>query len=171
MTEIQRTDNLVNNAIINKDISEMNTEELVRTMLVTVQSNAKTVQNMASESQRQATELARHDRNIAYLLRRDEEIKLNERIEAWQDNIIKKKVSKMIKNELGDDYKNKSKMQIAYGWTYSNLANFGYGSRCSTKLRQYEPILEALDNGVLNISKAEVDARYRQLREEEKEEE
>lgn len=169
MTEIPRTNNQVSNLIMNKDISEMNTEELVRTMLVTVQSNAQTVEKMVLESQRQAIELSRHDRNIAYLLQRDEENKLNERIEAWQDQIIKKKVAKMIKKQLGEDYKNRSKMHIAYGWTYKNLANYGYGSGCSTKLRQYEPILEALDSGTLDISKDEVDARYRQIQKEKEE--
>lgn len=182
MTETPRTNNQVNNPMMNnsvnninnkeltnKDISEMNNEDLIKMMLVTVNSNSQTMQEMRSESQRQAIELSRHDRNIAYLLQRDEEIKLNERIETWQDNIIKKKVAKMIKAELGDDYKNKSKMQIAYGWTYSNLANFGYGSGCSTKLRQYEPILEALESGVVSISKAEVDARYRQIQKKKKE--
>lgn len=169
MTETPRINNQVSNLIMNKDISEMNTEELVRTMLVTVQSNAQTVEKMVLESQRQAIELSRHDRNIAYLLQRDEENKLNERIEAWQDQIIKKKVAKMIKKQLGEDYKNRSKMHIAYGWTYKNLANYGYGSGCSTKLRQYEPILEALDSGTLDISKAEVEARYRQIQKEREE--
>lgn len=169
MTETPRINNQVSNLIMNKDISEMNTEELVRTMLVTVQSNAQTVEKMVLESQRQAIELSRHDRNIAYLLQRDEENKLNERIEAWQDQIIKKKVAKMIKKQLGEDYKNKSKMHIAYGWTYKNLANYGYGSGCSTKLRQYEPILEALDSGTLDISKDEVEARYRQIQKEKEE--
>lgn len=169
MTETPRINNQVSNLIMNKDIREMNTEELVRTMLVTVQSNAQTVEKMVLESQRQAIELSRHDRNIAYLLQRDEENKLNERIEAWQDQIIKKKVAKMIKKQLGEDYKNRSKMHIAYGWTYKNLANYGYGSGCSTKLRQYEPILEALDSGTLDISKDEVDARYRQIQQEKEE--
>ena len=169
MTEIQRTDKLASNPILKKDIGEMDTEDLIKMMLATVNSNSQTMQEIRSESQRQAIELSRHDRNIAYLLQRDEEIKLNERIESWQDNIIKKKVSKMIKAELGDDYKNRSKQRIAYSWTYSNLANFGYGARCSTKLRQYEPILEVLDSGVINISKDEVDARYKQIQKENEE--
>lgn len=169
MTKLKRTNDVVNNPMMDKDINEMNTEDLVRVMAITVNNTAQTVNQIALESQRQAITISKQDRNIAYLLKRDEEAKLNERIESWQDNIIKKKVAKMIKKELGDDYKNKSKMHIAYGWTYRNLANFGYGSGCSTKLRQYEPILEALDSGVISISKAEVDARYRQIQKENEE--
>lgn len=169
MTELKKTNNVVNNPMMDKDINEMKTEDLVRVMAITVNSTAQTVNQIALESQRQAITISKQDRNIAYLLKRDEEAKLNERIESWQDNIIKKKVAKMIKKELGEDYKNKSKMHIAYGWTYRNLANFGYGSGCSTKLRQYEPILEALDSGVISISKAEVDARYRQIQKENEE--
>ena len=99
-------------------------------------------------------------------MKRDEEIKLNERIESWQDNIIKDKVVRMIKNSLGDDYKNASKRAIAYGWTYKKLGSYGYASGCSTKLRQYEPILEALDSGVMDVSKKEVNARYKKIQEE-----
>ena len=72
----------------------------------------------------------------------------------------------MIKNSLGDDYKNASKRAIAYGWTYKKLGSYGYSSGCSTKLRQYEPILEALDSGVMDISKKEVNARYKRIKEE-----
>ncbi len=166
MTEQKRTNELVNNPIIGSDISEMKTEDLVRMMVVTVNSTAQTVNQMAKESQRQSMTLAKHERNITHLLKRDEEIKLNERIEGWQDNIIKDKVARMIKNALGKDYKNASKRAIAYGWTYKKLASYGYASSCSTKLRQYEPILEALDSGVMNVSKKEVNERFKQLQEE-----
>ena len=169
MTELKGTNNLVNNPMMDKDINEMKTEDLVRVMAMTVNSTAQTVNQIALESQRQAITLSKHDRNIAFLLKENEDRKLNERIEAWQDQIIKKKVAKMIKRQLGEDYKNRSKMRIAYGWTYRNLANFGYGSGCSTKLRQYEPILETLDSGALDISKAEVDARYKQIQKEKEE--
>lgn len=169
MTELKKTNNLVNNPMMDKDINEMKTEDLVRVMAMTVNSTAQTVNQIALESQRQAITLSKHDRNIAFLLKENEDRKLNERIEAWQDQIIKKKVAKMIKRQLGEDYKNRSKMRIAYGWTYRNLANFGYGSGCSTKLRQYEPILETLDSGALDISKAEVDARYKQIQKEKEE--
>lgn len=166
MTEQKRTNELVNNPIIGADISEMKTEDLVRMMVVTVNSTAQTVNQMAKESQRQSLTLAKHERNITHLLKRDEEIKLNERIEPWQDNIIKDKVTRMIKNSLGNDYKNASKRAIAYGWTYKKLGSYGYSSGCSTKLRQYEPILEALDSGVMDVSKKEVNARYKKIQEE-----
>lgn len=169
MTDLKRTNDVVNNPMMDKDINEMKTEDLVRVMAMTVNSTAQTVNQIALESQRQAITLSKHDRNIAFLLKENEDRKLNERIEAWQDQIIKKKVAKMIKRQLGEDYKNRSKMRIAYGWTYRNLANFGYGSGCSTKLRQYEPILETLDSGALDISKAEVDARYKQIQKEKEE--
>ena len=169
MTELKRTNDVVNNPMMDKDINEMKTEDLVRVMAITVNSTAQTVNQIAMESQRQAITLSKHDRNIAFLLKENEDRKLNERIESWQDQIIKKKVAKMIKRQLGEDYKNRSKMRIAYGWTYRNLANFGYGSGCSTKLRQYEPILETLDSGALDISKAEVDARYKQIQKEKEE--
>ncbi len=166
MTEVKRTNDLVNNPMIGTDISEMKTEDLVRMMVVTVNSTAQTVNQIAREAQRQAITLSKHERNISHLLKRDEEIKLNERIEPWQDNIIKDKVVRMIKNSLGDDYKNASKRSIAYGWTYKKLGSYGYSSGCSTKLRQYEPILEALDSGVMDVSKKEVNARYKKIQEE-----
>lgn len=166
MTEVKRTNDLVNNPMIGTDISEMKTEDLVRMMVVTVNSTAQTVNQIAAEAQRQAITLSKHERNISHLLKRDEEIKLNERIEPWQDNIIKDKVVRMIKNSLGDDYKNASKRAIAYGWTYKKLGSYGYSSGCSTKLRQYEPILEALDSGVMDVSKKEVNARYKKIQEE-----
>lgn len=166
MTEVKRTNDLVNNPMIGTDISEMKTEDLVRMMVVTVNSTAQTVNQIAREGQRQAITLSKHERNISHLLKRDEEIKLNERIEPWQDNIIKDKVTRMIKNSLGDDYKNASKRAIAYGWTYKKLGSYGYSSGCSTKLRQYEPILEALDSGVMDVSKKEVNARYKKIQEE-----
>lgn len=166
MTEQKRPNELVNNPIIGADLNEMKTEDLVRMMVVTVNSTAQTVNQMAQESQRQSLTLAKHDRNISHLLKRDEEIKLNERIEGWQDNIIKDKVTRMIKNALGKDYKNASKRAIAYGWTYKKLGSYGYSSSCSTKLRQYEPILEALDSGVMDVSKKEVNERYKKIQDE-----
>lgn len=166
MTEVKRTNDLVNNPMIGTDISEMKTEDLVRMMVVTVNSTAQTVNQLAREAQRQAITLSKHERNISHLLKRDEEIKLNERIEPWQDNIIKDKVVRMIKNSLGEDYKNASKRAIAYGWTYKKLGSYGYSSGCSTKLRQYEPILEVLDSGVMDVSKKEVNARYKKIQEE-----
>lgn len=166
MTEVKRTNDLVNNPMIGTDVSEMKTEDLVRMMVVTVNSTAQTVNQIAAEAQRQAITLSKHERNISHLLKRDEEIKLNERIEPWQDNIIKDKVVRIIKNSIGDDYKNASKRAIAYGWTYKKLGSYGYSSGCSTKLRQYEPILEALDSGVMDVSKKEVNARYKKIQEE-----
>lgn len=169
MTEIKRNNELIANPIMDLDLNNVKTEDLVRMMVVTVNNTAKTVETMAKSAQQQAITIAKHDRNIAFLLKENEDRKLNERIEAWQDQIIKKKVAKMIKRQLGEDYKNRSKMRIAYGWTYRNLANFGYGSGCSTKLRQYEPILETLDSGALDISKVEVNARYKQIQKEKEE--
>ncbi|WP_105300952.1 hypothetical protein [Anaerococcus marasmi] len=166
MTELKRTNERVNNPMLEADLNEMKTEDLVRMMAVTVNSTAQTVNQMAMESQRQSMTLAKHERNISHLLKRDEEIKLNERIEGWQDNIIKDKVTRMIKNALGKDYKNASKRAIAFGWTYKKLASYGYASSCSTKLRQYEPILEALDSGVMDVSKKEVNERYKKIQEE-----
>lgn len=165
MTELKRTNERVNNPMLEADLNEMKTEDLVRMMAVTVNSTAQTVDQMAKESQRQSLTLAKHERNITHLLKRDEEIKLNERIEGWQDNIIKDKVTRMIKNALGKDYKNSSKRAIAYGWTYKKLASYGYAASCSTKLRQYEPILEALDSGVVDVSKKEVNTRYKKIQE------
>lgn len=166
MTELKRTNELVNNPMLEADLNEMKTEDLVRMMAVTVNSTAQTVNQMAKETQRQSMTLAKHERNITHLLKRDEEIKLNERIEGWQDNIIKDKVTRMIKNALGKDYKNASKRAIAYGWTYKKLGSYGYAASCSTKLRQYEPILEALDSGVMDVSKKEVNERYKKIQEE-----
>lgn len=166
MTEVKRTNSLVNNPMVGADLSEMKTEDLVRMMAVTVNSTAQTVNQIVAEAQRQAITLSKHEQNINHLMKRDEELKLNERIEGWQDNIIKDKVTRMIKNALGKDYKNASKRAIAYGWTYRKLASYGYAASCSTKLRQYEPILEALDRGVMDVSKKEVNERYKKIQEE-----
>lgn len=61
MTEVKRTNDLVNNPMIGTDISEMKTEDLVRMMVVTVNSTAQTVNQIAREAQRQAITLSKHE--------------------------------------------------------------------------------------------------------------
>lgn len=166
MTEIKRNNELITTPAMDLDLNNVKTEDLVRMMAVTTNNIANTVETLAKTTQQNAITIAKHDRNIAYLLKRDEENKLNERIESWQDEIIKDKVVKRIKNILCEDYKNGSMRAIAFKWTYKKLANYGYASGCSTKLRQYEPILATLDSGVIDVSKAEVEARHKKIQEE-----
>lgn len=61
MTEVKITNDLVNNPMIGTDISEMKTEDLVRMMVVTVNSTAQTVNQIAREAQRQAITLSKHE--------------------------------------------------------------------------------------------------------------
>lgn len=89
----------------------------------------------------------------------------NARIEAYQDEIIKDRVRNNAKRILGDDYDNKSKKGIIFGWSYSKLGGYGYGSKGSTKQKMYKQVLEAIDNGIIDFTKESIDKRYKKIQE------
>lgn len=161
----------------NKNLDNMDLNDIVKTMAVNINSMAK-----AAESNTQAIQMntqviqsvvqreAIRDQEMANLRNEFRDIKDNQRIEAFEDKIIKDKIKTKVKRILGDSYKSSSKRRIAYSWAYSKIHGFGYVAGGGTKIRHYKALLQCLEDGIIDFTKEDVNRRYKRIQEEKEEE-
>lgn len=153
MTEITR---------INNNIENMSLEEVVKWSIV----NQNETAQVAKEN---AQRIIKHEEELVSLRDDVRDLKEEQRIEAFEDLIIKKKVNRIVRGKIGDAYRNKSKRAIAYGYAYRAIRGIGYKSQGSTKRRDYKHVLQAIDDGIIDFTMADVNKRYKQILEEKEE--